>query len=208
MISPANLYPELDSVEIRETIEPLGVFAPAVHVKLSAPSDVAPEAPSPAALAWSLEPEAYPFQRVIRRLALPAADRLLPEELTEAVADLDAFTLQVLGRAEARLRDVATRTLVAAVNKASTEGLLRGRPRTSATRTSSPGRGETPWSRSRCSTPRPAMWCATPARPRANWSGASTPTGTRSSGSPASTPTTRCCPSAGPTATRTPTAGR
>ncbi|MGA5196484.1 type 2 lanthipeptide synthetase LanM family protein [Streptomyces exfoliatus] len=126
MISPANLYPELDSVEIRETIEPLAVFAPAVHVKLSAPSDVAPEAPSPAALAWSLEPEEYPFQRVIRRLALPAAGELLPGDLTEAVADLDAFTLQVLGRAEARLRDVATRTLVAAVNKASTDGLLRG----------------------------------------------------------------------------------
>ncbi|MEU9857300.1 type 2 lanthipeptide synthetase LanM family protein [Streptomyces sp. NPDC047974] len=126
MISPAKLYPELDSVEIRETIEPLGVFASAVHGTLSAPSDAAPEAPSAAALAWTLEPETYPFQRVIRRLALPAADRLLPEDLTEAVADPDAFALQVLARAEVRLRDTATRTLVAAVNKAAAEGALRG----------------------------------------------------------------------------------
>ncbi|GHA98466.1 type 2 lanthipeptide synthetase LanM family protein [Streptomyces termitum] len=126
MISPAKLYPELDSVEIRETIEPLGAFASAVHGTLSAPAAAAPQAPSAAALAWALEPETYPFQHVIRRLALPAADRLLPEDLARTVADPDAFARQVLGRAEARLRDAATRTLVAAVNQASGEGALRG----------------------------------------------------------------------------------
>ena len=126
MAEPVHLYPEFDSAEIRETIEPLSVFDPAVRATLTTAREPAPAAWPRAALDWSRAAETYPFQQIIRQLALPAIGLSLTARHASMFADTDQILVQVLTRAESRIRDTATRTLVAAVNKASADGVLRG----------------------------------------------------------------------------------
>ncbi|WP_329468183.1 type 2 lanthipeptide synthetase LanM family protein [Streptomyces sp. NBC_01431] len=126
MTSPVNLYPEFDGAEIQETIEPLSVFDAAVRTVLTTASEPAPADCPAFVVNWSRMPETYPFQRVIRQLALPAAVQALPADHADMFADADDITVQVLTRAESRIRDTATRALVAAVNQASVDGVLSG----------------------------------------------------------------------------------
>ncbi|MFE9822498.1 type 2 lanthipeptide synthetase LanM family protein [Streptomyces sp. NPDC005791] len=137
MISPAQYYPEFDSAEVEETITPLTRFDDEVAAVLkNSGTDVGRTAPDGGAHprrdhrdtveAWLGHHEQYPFQRVIRSVAvtIAAADPLADFE--ELFADPRAVLVELLGRAEARLRDVCTRPLVAAVNHARERGLLEG----------------------------------------------------------------------------------
>ncbi|MFF8231345.1 type 2 lanthipeptide synthetase LanM family protein [Streptomyces caelestis] len=132
MTTPAHYYPEFDSAEVEETITPLAQFDDEVLAVLrSQPADTA-NAPSRAAVdrpsvtEWLNSPERYPFQRVVRSLAAPLADTDPLGPFAGEFDDPDALLVQLLDRAEARLRDIHTRPLVAAVNHAREQGVLRG----------------------------------------------------------------------------------
>ncbi|MFJ4923357.1 type 2 lanthipeptide synthetase LanM family protein [Streptomyces sp. NPDC088725] len=82
--------------------------------------------PSPAVGRWTDEEERYPFQRVVRGLAVQVCR---PERLARHAplfADPDAIVLELLTRAESRLRHTCTRSLVAALNAAAAHGTLSG----------------------------------------------------------------------------------
>ncbi|WP_250007697.1 type 2 lanthipeptide synthetase LanM family protein [Actinoplanes sp. M2I2] len=119
MTSAAKYYPEFDSTEIAETITPLAAFDDEVAevLRASRPAHVRD---------WIAAPEQYPFQRVVRSLAAAVAD---PDPVAGAAArpaDPQAILGELLGRAEARIRDLTTRALVAAVNHARKHGRLAG----------------------------------------------------------------------------------
>ncbi len=126
MASSQNLYPEFDDAEIRETIDPLSAHDSDVLATLLAPAPAAPAPSSPVVNRWVDEEEEYPFQRVVRRLAAQAAPPELIARHAPLFADPDTITLQLLTRAESRLRHTTTRSLVAALNTASKRGELRG----------------------------------------------------------------------------------
>ncbi|WP_033318135.1 type 2 lanthipeptide synthetase LanM [Streptomyces yerevanensis] len=132
MISPARYYPEFDSVEVEETIVPLAEFDQEIAAVLrtygSAPAAAADSGAGTRATVeeWLGRPERYSFQRVVRAVAatLAAPDPVAPFE--ELFREPRAVLIQLLERAEARLREVYTRPLVAAVNHAREKGLLVG----------------------------------------------------------------------------------
>ncbi|HET9654195.1 MAG TPA: type 2 lanthipeptide synthetase LanM, partial [Kineosporiaceae bacterium] len=81
---------------------------------------------APAVTAWREAVEEYPFQRVVRTAAL---ELLGADPLTgyvDLLADPRRIVVELLDRAENRLRVVYTRPLVAAVNHARESGRLRG----------------------------------------------------------------------------------
>ncbi|MGH4027377.1 type 2 lanthipeptide synthetase LanM family protein [Actinomycetota bacterium Odt1-20B] len=119
MTTPLQYYPEFDSAEVEETITPLKEFDAETLAVL--------DDPAAARLgAWLGAPEDYPFQRVIRGVAATLADTRPLDGFDGLLADPQDALLQLLGRAETRLRDVYTRPLVAAVNHARENGLLAG----------------------------------------------------------------------------------
>ncbi|WP_431031767.1 type 2 lanthipeptide synthetase LanM family protein [Streptomyces sp. P6-2-1] len=97
-----------------------------VLATLLAPAPAVPVLSSPVVNRWADEEEGYPFQRVVRRLAAQAAPPELIARHTSLFADPDTITLQLLTRAESRLRHTCTRSLVAALNTASKRGELSG----------------------------------------------------------------------------------
>ncbi|MGW3986216.1 type 2 lanthipeptide synthetase LanM family protein [Streptomyces sp. NPDC004830] len=131
MTTPAPYYPEFDSAEVEETIAPLAQYDDEILAVLrDGPGHRAPS-PSgagdrPSVAQWLNDPERYPFQHVVRSVALPVADTGLPALLAVNPGAPDALLLQLLDRAEVRLRHVLTRPLVAAVNHAREQGVLRG----------------------------------------------------------------------------------
>ncbi|WP_329061419.1 type 2 lanthipeptide synthetase LanM family protein [Streptomyces sp. NBC_01429] len=128
MRSAINLYPEFDETEIGETITPLAPFDD--HVL----AVVAGEPQRPAAASerpgivedWLTRPEQYPFQRVIRSIAAGAADGDPLGAFPGLFADPGTALIELLGRVEIRVRETCTRPLVAAVNHAREQGLLKG----------------------------------------------------------------------------------
>ncbi|MFJ8547030.1 type 2 lanthipeptide synthetase LanM family protein [Streptomyces sp. NPDC093586] len=126
MNSLQDFYPEFDSAEIQETIQPLSAFDDELLSYLAVSGAGLRTILSPAAVAQTEEIETYPFQRIIRSLAAAACR---PETvnrhaaLFENTADISE---QLLARAETRLKDTCTRSLVAAVNRASAQGRLHG----------------------------------------------------------------------------------
>ncbi|GAA4879060.1 type 2 lanthipeptide synthetase LanM family protein [Kitasatospora terrestris] len=126
MNSLNSFYPEFDSAEIQETIEPLAAFDGAVLPYLTAAHVSPPDSLSPTVRAWTVADEAYPFQRIVRALAAAVC---APDPVGRYAAlfqDPEQVTRELLARAEARLKDTCARALVAAVNKASGEGRLAG----------------------------------------------------------------------------------
>ncbi|MDX3229891.1 type 2 lanthipeptide synthetase LanM family protein [Streptomyces sp. ME19-01-6] len=75
---------------------------------------------------WCAATERYPFQKIIRNAAASLADPDPIAPFAPLFADPLAVLRQVLERAEARLREVYTRPLVAAVNQARQRGRLVG----------------------------------------------------------------------------------
>jgi type 2 lantibiotic biosynthesis protein LanM len=133
VISPAEYYPEFDSVEVEETIAPLAQFDEQVAgvlkkvVVSSRPASHAPGAGVRRTVReWLAEDERYPFQRIIRHLAAAVADGDPLADFAGLFHDRSAALRQVLGRAESRLREVYTRPLVVSVNHARENGTLRG----------------------------------------------------------------------------------
>ncbi|RAJ69877.1 type 2 lantibiotic biosynthesis protein LanM [Streptomyces sp. Amel2xB2] len=133
MISPAEFYPEFDSVEVEETIAPLAQFddqVAGVLKKVVVPAQRA--APEPDGTSrrtveeWLAAPEQYPFQHVIRSAAAAVADPDPLAPYADLFHDRSAALLQVLGRTESRLREVCTRPLVVSVNHARENGVLEG----------------------------------------------------------------------------------
>ncbi|WLQ34215.1 type 2 lanthipeptide synthetase LanM family protein [Streptomyces castrisilvae] len=132
MTSPADYYPELDGAEIAESITPLARFDGPILTMLGdgsgdlrsvrADGATAPEGTGD----WIDEAEEYPFQRVVRSLAahVAATGPLAGHE--DLLHDPRALLREVLTRTEVRLREVCTRPLVAAVNRARERGVLTG----------------------------------------------------------------------------------
>ncbi|WP_216588463.1 type 2 lanthipeptide synthetase LanM family protein [Streptomyces brasiliscabiei] len=133
MISPAQYYPELDSAEVEETIAPLARFDGEIDdvlgygCRASGPDTFSLDALTHAAvIEWRDSPELYPFQQVIRTVAVGLAREDPIAGFTSLFADPRASVIHVLTRAEARLRDVYTRPLVASINHAREQQLLEG----------------------------------------------------------------------------------
>ncbi|MFE0103069.1 type 2 lanthipeptide synthetase LanM family protein [Streptomyces sp. NPDC059009] len=131
MTTPLQYYPEFDSAEVEETITPLKEFDAETLAVLDDPAAARLGAQLDAQLdarlgAWLDAPEDYPFQRVIRSVAAAVADTRPLDGFDGLLADPQDALIQLLGRAETRLRDVYTRPLVAAVNHAREQGLLQG----------------------------------------------------------------------------------
>ncbi|MDT0438233.1 MULTISPECIES: type 2 lanthipeptide synthetase LanM family protein [Streptomyces] len=128
MRSAINLYPEFDDTEIGETITPLAPFDDHVlAVVAGAPREPAAASARPAVVReWTDRPEEYPFQRVIRAIAAGAADGDPLGAFPGLFADPGDALLELLGRVEIRVRETCTRPLVAAVNHAREQGVLRG----------------------------------------------------------------------------------
>ncbi|MGY0061683.1 type 2 lanthipeptide synthetase LanM family protein [Streptomyces sp. LZ34] len=75
---------------------------------------------------WCAAPERYPFQKIIRNAAASLADPDPVAPFAPLFADPPDVLRQLLERAEARLREVYTRPLVAAINHARRQGRLVG----------------------------------------------------------------------------------
>ncbi|MGW5875096.1 type 2 lanthipeptide synthetase LanM family protein [Nocardiopsis terrae] len=131
MIAQATYYPEFDRTEVEETILPLSRYDEEIAGVLAS------GAPEPGGEGnqgsarkrvrkWVGEPERHPFQRIIRSIAAGVAD-LGPLAAHESLfADPDHALVHVLERTEARLGEVYTRPLVAALNRAREDGNLVG----------------------------------------------------------------------------------
>lgn len=152
MISPAKYYPEFDSVEIKETITPLAEFDTEVADVLRRVAPVGdgsaaeittggPEATrnrgelaggtsslqlSTSVREWLRRPESYPFQSLVKATAAPLAAPDPTASFPGLFHDPDAATIQLLDRAEARLREAHIRPLVAALNHSRQNQLLTG----------------------------------------------------------------------------------
>ncbi|MFJ9033386.1 type 2 lanthipeptide synthetase LanM family protein [Streptomyces sp. NPDC102274] len=128
MRSAINLYPEFDDTEIGETITPLASFDDHVlAVVAGEPQKPAAAFARPGVVKdWLTRPEEYPFQHVIRAIAAGAADGDPLAAFPGLFADPDDALVELLGRAEIRIREMYTRPLVAAVNHAREQGLLEG----------------------------------------------------------------------------------
>ncbi|GAA1956761.1 type 2 lanthipeptide synthetase LanM [Amycolatopsis minnesotensis] len=131
MNSPVRYYPEFDSSEVEETIAPLGRFDDQI-IGVLRRGEPAVARPVPggeiasAVRAWCEERERYPFQRVIRSVAAAVAEADPIGAHAELFDDVRGAVIQMLDRAESRLREVWTRPLVAAVNHAREQGRLDG----------------------------------------------------------------------------------
>lgn len=75
---------------------------------------------------WTAAEETYPFQQVVRAAALSVLDPTSRVACDQVAHDPAALTVQLLERAEMRLRDLWIRPLVASVNQARTLGRLSG----------------------------------------------------------------------------------
>ncbi|SFN93946.1 type 2 lantibiotic biosynthesis protein LanM [Streptomyces sp. cf124] len=135
MISPAEYYPEFNSVEFEETITPLAQFDGEVTAVLrDSRAGAASRTPDPGGRTdgvgtveeWLRGSEQYPFQRVVRTVAAALAETDPLASFADLFADQRAALVQLLDRAEARLREVYTRPLVAAINHARENGCLQG----------------------------------------------------------------------------------
>jgi type 2 lantibiotic biosynthesis protein LanM len=128
MRTAINFYPEFDDTEIGETITPLAPFDDHVlAVVTGEPREpaVAPTRPG-VVKEWLARPEEYPFQHVIRQVAAGAADGDPLAAFPGLFADPDEALVELLGRAETRIREMYTRPLVAAINHAREQQLLKG----------------------------------------------------------------------------------
>lgn len=123
-----SYYPEFDSEEMRDTIAPLSQFDSAVSsVLLAEPGYRYTSSRKPHEInVWMQEAEQYPFQRVIRTLASSVLDGDCVQPYLGLFADPRDIEQQLAERAEARLRETCTRSLVAAINAAGAGGALRG----------------------------------------------------------------------------------
>jgi type 2 lantibiotic biosynthesis protein LanM len=133
VISPAEYYPEFDSAEVEETIAPLARFDDEITGVLAAgrgettPVAGVSDAGTRAAVQeWLSRPEEYPFQHVIRSVAAGVAHADPIAAFPHLFAEPAAALVELLERAETRLREVYTRPLVAAVNHARESGVLEG----------------------------------------------------------------------------------
>ncbi|KFF96716.1 hypothetical protein IQ62_34530 [Streptomyces scabiei] len=135
MISPAEYYPEFNSVEFEETITPLAQFDGEITAVLrDSGTGAVSRKPVPGGRTdaaatveeWLRSSEQYPFQHVVRTVAAALADTDPLASFADLLADQRAALVQLLDRAEARLRGVYTRPLVAAINHARENGLLQG----------------------------------------------------------------------------------
>ncbi|MEU4693426.1 type 2 lanthipeptide synthetase LanM family protein [Actinoplanes sp. NPDC023714] len=119
MASATNYYPEFDSIEIGETITPLAVFDHEI-------AGVLREGRPEFVRRWSIEPEQYPFQRIIRTIAAGVAAPDPLAEFTASLAGPERILRELLTRAESRIRNLYTRPLVAAINRARRDDRLTG----------------------------------------------------------------------------------
>jgi type 2 lantibiotic biosynthesis protein LanM len=135
VIPPAEYYPELNSDEFEETIIPLTQFDDDVTAVLGdSRTGSSSRTPVPGGCAdvaatveeWLHRSEEYPFQHVVRTVAAALADAEPLASFADLFADKQAALVQLLERAEARLRGMYTRPLVAAINHARENGLLQG----------------------------------------------------------------------------------
>ncbi|MEV6941127.1 type 2 lanthipeptide synthetase LanM family protein [Streptomyces sp. NPDC051172] len=128
MRSGINFYPEFDDTEIEETITPLASFDDHVLAAVAGEPQKPAAAPARPGVVkdWLAPPEEYPFQHVIRAVAAGAADGDPLAAFPGLFADPDDSLVELLGRAEIRIREMYTRPLVAAVNHAREQGLLEG----------------------------------------------------------------------------------
>ncbi|NUS86719.1 MAG: type 2 lantipeptide synthetase LanM [Streptomyces sp.] len=131
MKTTAPYYPELSEAQLSDSIAPLAQFdAQTLEVFRDIASPRAAGSPGAAtrgaAAQWCAAPERYPFQRIIRNAAASLADPDPVASFAPLFADPPAALRQLLERAEARLREVCTRPLVAAINHARRHGRLMG----------------------------------------------------------------------------------
>ncbi|MEU5101724.1 type 2 lanthipeptide synthetase LanM family protein [Streptomyces sp. NPDC021354] len=129
MKTTAPYYPELSEAQISDAIAPLAQFdAQTLEVFRGTESPRATERPAirAAVVQWCAAPERYPFQRIIRIAAASLTDPDPVTPFAPLFADPPAVLRQLLERAEARLREVYTRPLVAAINHARRHGRLMG----------------------------------------------------------------------------------
>ncbi|MGW3567334.1 type 2 lanthipeptide synthetase LanM [Streptomyces sp. NPDC000941] len=129
MKTSAPYYPELSEAQITDAIAPLAQFdvqTLEVLRGIESPRTAEPPATRVAVAQWCEAPENYPFQRIIRNAAASLADPDPVAPFAPLFADPPAVLRQLLQRAEARLRAVYTRPLVAAVNHARRQGRLVG----------------------------------------------------------------------------------
>lgn len=131
MKSSAPYYPELGEAQVADTIAPLARFDEEILGALrDAESPRVPAHPGvdtrDTVEQWCAASERYPFQRIIRNAAASLADPDPVAPFAPLFADPPAVLRQLLERAEARLREVYTRPLVAAVNHARRHGRLVG----------------------------------------------------------------------------------
>ncbi|MEU7239510.1 type 2 lanthipeptide synthetase LanM family protein [Streptomyces sparsogenes] len=131
MKTSAPYYPELSAAQITDIIAPLarfdaqtlGVFRDQEGPRTAGATGAAARA---TVARWCAAPERYPFQKIIRDVAATLADPDPVAPFAPLFADPQAALRQLLARAEARLREVYTRPLVAAVNHARRQGRLVG----------------------------------------------------------------------------------
>ncbi|MET9195665.1 type 2 lanthipeptide synthetase LanM family protein [Streptomyces olivaceus] len=128
MRSAINYYPEFDDTEIEETITPLAAFDDEVRAVVSRePQQPAVLPARPGVVKdWTARAEEYPFQQVVRDIAAGAADGDPLAAFPGLFADREDALTELLDRAEARIRELYTRPLVAAVNHAREQGSLLG----------------------------------------------------------------------------------
>lgn len=131
MKSSTTYYPELDAAQVTENIAPLAQFDDQIlGVLEGVECPRAPMPPEPATRAavaeWCADPERYPFQKIIRNTAALLADPNPVAPFAPMLAAPRTMLLELLGRAEARLCEVYTRPLVAAINHARHHGRLVG----------------------------------------------------------------------------------
>lgn len=118
-MSATKYYPEFDTTEIAETITPLAAFDHEI-------AGVLGDGRSDFVRRWATAPEEYSFQRVIRKIAAEVAASDPVAEFAAAVADPEVVLGELLTRAESRIRNLYTRPLVAAINRARQEERLAG----------------------------------------------------------------------------------
>ncbi|MDW6062691.1 type 2 lanthipeptide synthetase LanM family protein [Streptomyces sp. FXJ1.4098] len=131
MKTSAPYYPELSEAQVTDNIAPLAQFdAQTLEVFRGTESPraaISPVAtPRGAVAPWCAAPERYPFQRIVKNAAASLADPDPVTPFAPLFADPPDVLRQLLERAEARLREVYTRPLVAAINNARRHGRLMG----------------------------------------------------------------------------------
>ncbi|WP_207229841.1 type 2 lanthipeptide synthetase LanM [Krasilnikovia cinnamomea] len=118
-MSATSYYPEFDSAEVAETITPLAEHDDAVLAVLHGTRPAFVQR-------WLDAEEQYPFQLVVRSVAVRLIDGDPLAGHTDLLADPEAILLELLSRTESRLREVYGRPLVAAINIARKNGRLAG----------------------------------------------------------------------------------